>query len=156
MSCIDDIECNNSGAVVLLVCGISNIEAGPTEKPTTAKSEVTASKDVKDAIQKAKEAKKVKKECMKLCPAIYDPVCAHDPTDITFKPRSFGSTCSLGIHNCDMGTSKFGGNLRPSRDIRTSLPLYLPDIRLGLSILLSRLMRGAWKNKTKDSNACGT
>ncbi|XP_011497416.1 PREDICTED: uncharacterized protein LOC105361832 [Ceratosolen solmsi marchali] len=90
--------------VILLVCGISSIEAGPSEKSTTAKPAVTASKDVKEAIQKAKEAKKAKKECMKMCPTSYDPICAHDPNNATFKPRTFGNQCVLDTHNCEMGT----------------------------------------------------
>ncbi|OXU28749.1 uncharacterized protein LOC100119245 [Nasonia vitripennis] len=88
---------------VLLVCLVCSIEAGPTEKPvTTAKP--TASKEVKDAIKNAKEAKKAKKDCLKSCPTDYVPICAHDPANASFKPRTFGNQCVLDTHNCEMGT----------------------------------------------------
>lgn len=70
------------------------------------KPPATASKDVKDAIQKAKEAKKTKKDCKTVCPEALDIVCAHDSADQTFKPRSFGNTCAMEQHNCETGSSK--------------------------------------------------
>ena len=76
------------------------------KEPKDIKEAATASKDVKDAIKAAKEAKKNKKDCARDCGTDYDPVCAHDPVDSSFKPRTFGTQCALDIHNCEMGTSK--------------------------------------------------
>ncbi|KAK0086288.1 hypothetical protein PV325_003434 [Microctonus aethiopoides] len=67
------------------------------------KSTATASKDVKEAIKNAKDAKKMKKDCANECGAAYDPICAHDPTNSAFKPRTFASQCALDVVNCEMG-----------------------------------------------------
>ena len=88
---------------LLLVCAIS-AEAGPTENSSTTMK--PGSKDLKEVIKNAREANKAKKDCLKACPANYDPICAHDPANPTFKPRSFGNQCVLDTHNCEMGTSK--------------------------------------------------
>ncbi|XP_025154833.1 uncharacterized protein LOC112588553 [Harpegnathos saltator] len=74
------------------------------KEPKEIKEAATASKDVKDAIKAAKEAKKSKKDCARECGDFYDPVCAHDPADANFKPRTFGTQCALDVHNCEMGT----------------------------------------------------
>ncbi|XP_018309143.1 uncharacterized protein [Mycetomoellerius zeteki] len=74
------------------------------KEPKDIKEAATASKDVKDAIKAAKEAKKSKKDCARDCGTDYDPICAHDPVDSSFKPRTFGTQCALDIHNCEMGT----------------------------------------------------
>ncbi|KYN34905.1 hypothetical protein ALC56_10873 [Trachymyrmex septentrionalis] len=74
------------------------------KEPKDIKEAATASKDVKDAIKASKEAKKNKKDCARDCGTDYDPVCAHDPVDSSFKPRTFGTQCALDIHNCEMGT----------------------------------------------------
>lgn len=76
------------------------------KEPKDIKEAATASKDVKDAVKAAKEAKKSKKDCARDCGTDYDPVCAHDPVDSSFKPRTFGTQCALDIYNCEMGTSK--------------------------------------------------
>lgn len=77
------------------------------KEPKDIKEAATASKDVKDAIKAAKEAKKNKKDCARECGNDYDPVCAHDPADPNVKPRTFGTQCTLDVHNCEMGTSKY-------------------------------------------------
>ncbi|XP_014203646.1 uncharacterized protein LOC106635965 [Copidosoma floridanum] len=91
---------------VVLVCAIAGTsQASPTEKPSTVKPAVTASKDVKDAIKNAKETAKAKKDCLKVCATNnYDPICVHDPSNATYKPRTFGNQCALETHNCEMGT----------------------------------------------------
>ncbi|XP_012222397.1 uncharacterized protein [Linepithema humile] len=71
--------------------------------PKDIKEAATASKDVKDAIKAAKEAKKSKKDCARDCGINVDPVCAHDPADSNFKPRTFGTQCALDVYNCEMG-----------------------------------------------------
>lgn len=88
-----------------VVVASSAVPAGMKEvkEPKDIKEAATTSKDVKDAIKAAKEAKKNKKNCAKECSA-YDPICAHDPADTNFKPRTFGSQCALDVHNCEMGT----------------------------------------------------
>ncbi|KAL2737635.1 uncharacterized protein V1478_001721 [Vespula squamosa] len=68
------------------------------------KESAAASKDVKDAIKAAKEAKKNKKECVRECGTVYDPICAHDPSDANIKPRTFGTQCAMEVHNCEMGS----------------------------------------------------
>lgn len=65
--------------------------------------EVTPSKDLKEVIKAGKEARKNKKNCARDCGYNYDPLCAHDPSDPTFKPRTFGSQCVLEVYNCEMG-----------------------------------------------------
>lgn len=82
----------------------TKIDTKDIKEPKDIKEAATASKDVKDAIKAAKEAKKNKKDCARDCGTDYDPVCAHDPTDASFKPRTFGTQCALDIHNCEMGT----------------------------------------------------
>ncbi|XP_058797756.1 agrin [Phymastichus coffea] len=84
------------GALLLIVV----VEAGVTDKPVTTKP-AQASQSVKDAI---KAAQQNKKDCQRQCPAIYEPICAHDPADTSFKPRTFGNQCVLETHNCEMGT----------------------------------------------------
>lgn len=81
--------------------------AKEVKEPKDIKEAATASKDVKDAIKAAKEAKKNKKDCARDCGNDYDPVCAHDPADASFKPRTFGTQCALDIYNCEMGSSKY-------------------------------------------------
>uniref|UniRef100_A0ABD2XFG7 Kazal-like domain-containing protein n=1 Tax=Trichogramma kaykai TaxID=54128 RepID=A0ABD2XFG7_9HYME len=90
-------------AALVVICLIESSKAVPTEKPV-ATDKPQASKDVKDAIKRAKEEQKTKQNCRKACTDIYDPVCAHDPTNTGNKPRSFGSQCVLDVHNCEMGT----------------------------------------------------
>ncbi|XP_076759192.1 uncharacterized protein LOC143428305 [Xylocopa sonorina] len=82
----------------------SDTTAKPKE-PKEIKETATASKDVKDAVKAAKDAKKNKKNCLKECETVYDPVCAHDPKNTNFKPRSFGSPCALEVYNCEMGSN---------------------------------------------------
>lgn len=74
--------------------------------PKDIKEAATASKDVKDAVKAAKEAKKSKKDCARECGENVDPVCAHDPADSNFKPRTFGTQCALDVYNCEMGASE--------------------------------------------------
>lgn len=73
------------------------------KEPKDIREAATASKDVRDAINAAKEAKK---DCSRDCGPDYDPFCAHDPANSNIKPRTFGSQCALDNYNCDMGTSK--------------------------------------------------
>lgn len=76
------------------------------------KEAATASKDVKDAVKAAKEAKKNKKDCARDCGDNYDPICAHDPADSNFKPRTFGTQCALDIYNCEIGASECTTNFK--------------------------------------------
>ncbi|XP_066596039.1 U-Kazal-Dg21.2 [Prorops nasuta] len=76
------------------------------KEPKDIKEAATASKDVKDAVKAAKEAKKTKKECIRDCGKNYEPVCAHDPSNATVIPRTFGTQCAMEVANCEMG-SKF-------------------------------------------------
>ncbi|KZC11085.1 hypothetical protein WN55_02446, partial [Dufourea novaeangliae] len=75
----------------------------PIKEPKEIKETATASKDLKDAVKAAKEAKKNKKDCAKECTE-YDPICVHDPRNVNFKPRTFGSQCALDVYNCEMGS----------------------------------------------------
>ncbi|KAL6262927.1 uncharacterized protein LOC105433173 [Pogonomyrmex barbatus] len=93
------------------------------KEPKDIKEAATASKDVKDAIKAAKEAKKNKKDCARDCGTDYDPVCVHDPADSSFKPRTFGTSCALDVHNCEMGTKlvvKSKGECPGSSGVRLS------------------------------------
>ncbi|XP_047366987.1 uncharacterized protein LOC124955904 [Vespa velutina] len=74
------------------------------KEPKDIKESAAASKDVKDAIKAAKEAKKNKKDCARECGTVYDPICAHDPSDANIKPRTFGTQCAMEVHNCEMGS----------------------------------------------------
>lgn len=77
------------------------------KEPKDIKESATASKDVKDAIKAAKETKKNKKDCARECGTVYDPICAHDPSDANIKPRTFGTQCAMEVHNCEMGSSEY-------------------------------------------------
>lgn len=70
------------------------------------KAKDTKPKDVATTIKDAKAAKEAKKKCAKDCGTTYDPVCAHDPANPNFKPRTFGTQCAMEVVNCEMGTSK--------------------------------------------------
>ncbi|XP_003692060.1 uncharacterized protein LOC100868833 [Apis florea] len=94
---------------LVVACALVFAEAADTSSPSTKpikeikeiKDTATASKEVK----LAKEAAKKKKDCARDCTTItYDPICAHDPNDATFKPRTFGTECALNVYNCEMGT----------------------------------------------------
>ena len=90
----------------MVLCDKTNaVPAGVEGSTTGAPRE--ASKDVKDAIQKAKEAKKSKKNCARDCSTKYEPVCVHDPINASYKPRTFGSQCAMEVQNCEMGTSEY-------------------------------------------------
>ncbi|XP_017889411.2 uncharacterized protein LOC108630572 [Ceratina calcarata] len=91
-------------ALLLEVDAVPADEAKQVKEPKEIKDAATASKDVKDAVKAAKEAKKNRKDCAKECGTAYDPICAHDPNDGSFKPRTFGTQCALDVHNCEMGT----------------------------------------------------
>ena len=86
-----------------MVCLIAKIEANPAEE----KAKPEASKELKDAIKKAKEEQMSKKNCAKACTMNIDPVCAHDPADANYKPRTFANSCALEVHNCEMGASEY-------------------------------------------------
>ncbi|XP_034179320.1 uncharacterized protein LOC117603881 [Osmia lignaria lignaria] len=93
------------------------------KEPKEIKESATATKEVKDSVKAAKEAKKNKKDCMKECGTVHDPICAHDPNDATFKPRTFGTQCALDVHNCEMGTKlvmKQKGECPGSHGVRLS------------------------------------
>lgn len=92
---------------IFALCNDASAVPSDMDKAKDVKEPAVASKDVKDAIKAAKDQKKTKKECAKDCGTAYDPVCAHDPSNPSFKPRSFGTQCAMDVVNCEMGTSKF-------------------------------------------------
>ena len=88
---------------------------GTSPSPDLKNTKLTTNTSAKDSKQnhskELKEVMKAGKKNMKDCPndcdaSGFDPVCAHDPSDSSVKPRSFGSMCAVEVANCESGSSK--------------------------------------------------
>ncbi|XP_008559043.1 uncharacterized protein LOC103579431 [Microplitis demolitor] len=89
---------------VCIVALCNEVSGFPNEDKTKdMKTGSTTPKSVKDAQKNLKDVKRSKKECAKNCETTFDPVCAHDPANPNFKPRTFGNQCTMETVACEMG-----------------------------------------------------
>ncbi|XP_034940615.1 uncharacterized protein [Chelonus insularis] len=89
-------------ACIFAIC--NDAYAWPSDdKAKDMKETSTTPKSTKDANKSLKDAKRTKKECEKNCQATYEPVCAHEITNPSFKPRTFSNQCAMETVACEMG-----------------------------------------------------
>ncbi|CAG5087845.1 Protein of unknown function [Cotesia congregata] len=89
---------------VCIVALCNEASASPADDKTKEmKPGSTTPKSVKDAQKKDEKSKTFKKECVKNCPTTFEPVCAHDPANPNFKPRTLANQCTMDTVACEMG-----------------------------------------------------
>ncbi|XP_015109891.1 uncharacterized protein LOC107036453 [Diachasma alloeum] len=88
---------------LVTVCVLALCQDAYASPSDMDKAKDTKAKDGTATVKDAKAQKDAKKKCAKQCPA-RDPICAHDPTNPTLKPKTFDTTCHMEIENCEMGT----------------------------------------------------